>query len=86
MKQDPPSNIELSLPQLWSRSGQAVYDCDPAAFRVAVHRSTIVQIDRVRELLPDFHGDFTLILRTGARLTLSRNYRAKLEAMLGRQL
>ena len=65
--------------------GRLERELDPDRF-VRVHRSSIVQIDRVRELLPDFHGDFTLILRTGTRLTLSRNYRAKLEARLGREL
>jgi DNA-binding LytR/AlgR family response regulator len=38
------------------------------------------------ELLPDFHGDFTVVLRNGARVTLSRTYRAKVEQVLGREL
>ena len=60
-------------------------ELDPDRF-VRIHRSTIVQIDRVRELLPDFHGDFTVVLRSGTTLALSRGYRAKLEALLGRGL
>jgi two-component system LytT family response regulator len=65
--------------------GRLERQLDPDRF-VRVHRSSIVQIDRVRELLPDFHGDFTLVLKNGTELTLSRGYRAKLEAVLGRGL
>ena len=65
--------------------GRLERELDPDRF-VRVHRSSIVQIDRVRELLPDFHGDFTLVLKNGTELTLSRGYRAKLEALLGRGL
>jgi two-component system LytT family response regulator len=65
--------------------GRLERELDPETF-VRVHRSSIVRVDRVRELLPDFHGDFTLVLKTGAQLTLSRSYRAKLEALLGRAL
>jgi LytTr DNA-binding domain/Histidine kinase-, DNA gyrase B-, and HSP90-like ATPase len=56
---------------------------DPDCF-VRIHRSSIVRIDRIKELLPDFHGDFTLVLKDGTRLTLSRTYRPKVEAVLGR--
>ena len=65
--------------------GRLERELDPERF-VRVHRSSIVQIDRVRELLPDFHGDFTLVLKNGTTLTLSRGYRPKLEAVLGRAL
>jgi hypothetical protein len=47
---------------------------DPARFR-RISRSTLVNLDRVRELQPWFHGDAVVILQTGARLTLSRRYR-----------
>ena len=53
---------------------------------VRIHRSTIVQIDRVRELLPAFHGDFIVLLRDGTRLNMSRGYRSAVEAVLGRSL
>ena len=65
--------------------GRLERELDPDRF-VRVHRSSIVQIDRVKDLIPDFHGDFTLVLKTGSRLTLSRTYRAKVEALLGRAL
>ena len=60
-------------------------ELDPERF-VRIHRSTIVQVDRIKELLPDFHGDFVVVLRNGARVTLSRTYRRKVEAILRREL
>jgi two-component system LytT family response regulator len=56
---------------------------DPKRF-LRISRSTIVNVDRIKELQPMFHGDYTVILRNGARLTLSRGYRDKLQQMLGK--
>jgi two-component system LytT family response regulator len=42
-----------------------------------IHRSTIVNIDRIKELHPMFSGDYSMILRNGTELTLSRNFREK---------
>jgi two-component system, LytTR family, response regulator len=58
---------------------------DPRQF-VRIHRSTIVKIDRIRELQPTFHGDFAVILRDGTELVLSRGNREKLERTLGHAL
>ncbi|HEX2204414.1 MAG TPA: LytTR family DNA-binding domain-containing protein [Longimicrobium sp.] len=55
---------------------------DPAEF-VRIHRSTIVRLARIRELEPVVHGDSFVTLTTGARLRLSRTYRARLQAALG---
>ncbi len=54
---------------------------DPARF-VRIHRSTIVNFDRVRELHPLFRGDSEVVLRDGARLRLSRSRRAEFERRL----
>ena len=43
-----------------------------------ISRSTIVNVERIKELQPLFHGEYVLILRDGTRLTLTRNYRDKL--------
>jgi two-component system LytT family response regulator len=43
-----------------------------------IHRSTLVNLDRIRELLPIFHGDYLVKLNDGTELTLSRSYREKL--------
>jgi two-component system LytT family response regulator len=48
-----------------------------------IHRSTIVNLERIRELQPSFHGDFVVKLRDGTELTLSRGYRDKLQELLG---
>ena len=45
-----------------------------------VHRSTIVNIDRVREIHPLFRGDCALVLADGQRLKLSRSRRKDFEA------
>ena len=50
---------------------------------VRVHRSAIVQVDRIKELVPETHGDFTLRLRDGAEVTLSRTFRERVEKTLG---
>ena len=51
-------------------------------FRIS--RSTIVNVDRIKELQPMFHGEYAVILRNGTRLTLSRGYREKLDQLLGK--
>ena len=46
-----------------------------------IHRSTIVNVTRIKEMHPLFNGDQSLLLKNGKRLTLSRTYR---EALMGR--
>jgi two-component system LytT family response regulator len=53
---------------------------------VRIHRSTLVNICRVRELLPLSKGEFTVVLRDGTELKLSRNYRFALERLWGKTL
>jgi two-component system LytT family response regulator len=55
---------------------------DPAHF-ARIHRSTIVNLDRVKEMQPWFSGEYIVILRDGTRLKLSRGYRERLEEQLG---
>lgn len=49
-----------------------------------IHRSTIVNVDRIREMQPWFQGDYVLIMNDGARLTTGRSYRERLKGMLER--
>ncbi len=58
---------------------------DPEKF-LRIHRSTIVNIERIRELQPWFHGDYIVLLRDGTKLTLSRSYRQKLQELFGNAL
>jgi two-component system LytT family response regulator len=55
---------------------------DPQQF-VRIHRSTIVNVDRIQELRSSFNGEHVVLLRGGTRLTLSRGYRDALQARLG---
>src|SRR6266542_971354 len=56
---------------------------DPKKF-VRIHRSAIVRLDFIQELQPWFHGEYRVILQDGTQLTLSRNYRDKLQEALGK--
>ncbi len=58
---------------------------DPERF-LRIHRSTIVNLDRVKELQPWFHGEYHVLLQDGTQLLLSRKYREKLKVVLGRTL
>jgi two-component system, LytTR family, response regulator len=58
---------------------------DPKRF-FRVHRSAIVNLDRIRELQPYFRGEHMLILQDGTRLKLSRARREKLESVLQARL
>jgi two-component system LytT family response regulator len=51
---------------------------------VRIHRSRIVNTERIKELQPWFNGEYVVILRNGTRLTLSRGYREKLQEQLGK--
>ena len=51
---------------------------DPSRF-ARVHRYTIVRIDCVKDIVQEFHGDFSLSLKNGITLRLSRNYRSRLQ-------
>jgi two-component system LytT family response regulator len=50
---------------------------DPVRF-VRIHRSTIVHLDRIKEITPAWHGDFDVTLRDGTLLRLSRSFRGRL--------
>ena len=50
---------------------------DPVQF-TRIHRSAIVNLDRVREIRPEWHGEYDVALTTGTTLRLSRGYRDRL--------
>ena len=58
---------------------------DPARF-VRIHRSTMVNIERIKELQPLFNGEYSLHLEDKTKLTLSRTYKEKLFGLLGKPL
>jgi two-component system LytT family response regulator len=57
---------------------------DPDTF-ARIHRSTVVNLNRIRELRPHWHGDYRIILKSGQVLPLSRRYRESLTQRLGIQ-
>jgi two-component system LytT family response regulator len=60
-------------------------DLDPAQF-CRIHRSTIVNLDRVRELRFDSDAEYELVLADGTQLRLSRRYRKDLHSRLGQSV
>lgn len=78
------------------RSGKAVYllrgrlselekRLDPDLF-FRIHRSTIVNLDRIREVNATFQGDGAVVLKDGTRLAASREHRKKLQQSLSHEL
>ncbi len=53
---------------------------------IRIHRSTIVNIDRIAELQPYFHGEFVVVLEDGTELKLSRTYRPRLQDRLNQTI
>jgi two-component system LytT family response regulator len=58
---------------------------DPHVF-IRIHRSAIINIEMISHLEPASHGEFEVLMKSGARVKLSRTYRAQLEARLGQSL
>ncbi len=58
----------------------------PADRFIRIHRSTIVNVERIRALEPVTNGDYVVLLTTGARLKLSRTHRELLGRQLGSRL
>ena len=56
---------------------------DPQIF-VRIHRSTIVNMNRVRELQTWARGEYRVVLHSGASHTLSRGYREHFESVISR--
>ena len=55
---------------------------DPTQF-VRIHRSHAVRIDTVRELHPQLHGEYLLMLADGTELTSGRSYKARIQEVFG---
>ena len=49
---------------------------------VRIHRSAIVNVDRIRELQPWLHGEYVVILEDGTRLSASRVFSDRLDALI----
>jgi len=56
---------------------------DPTTF-VRVHRSAIINLDRLREIVSDSSGDGVIVLGDGTKVRLARSRRAAVDRLLGR--
>jgi two-component system LytT family response regulator len=65
--------------------GELEATLDPDRF-ARVHRSTIVNLDRIDRLSPSHAGAYTVLLIDGTELSLSRGYRDRLFARMGKVL
>ncbi|HEX8904266.1 MAG TPA: LytTR family DNA-binding domain-containing protein [Longimicrobiaceae bacterium] len=50
---------------------------------VRVHRSLVVNLDRVRQVEPWFHGDYLLVMADGSKIVTGATYRDRVRAALG---
>jgi two-component system LytT family response regulator len=57
-------------------------ELDPALY-LRVHRSAIVNIERVRKLVPGAEGSLSIVLHNGTTIPLGPTYRAALKEALG---
>lgn len=57
---------------------------DPATF-CRIHRSTIVNVDRIQAVESLFRGEYQVVLRDGTKLTSGRSYRRSLHTLMGRE-
>lgn len=80
-------NLHLANKEILYRSALAdlAERLDPTRF-VRVHRSTIVNIESILQLEPISHGEFDVVMKSGARTRISRSYRVQLEERLGQSL
>ncbi len=67
---------------IYETMGSMEQRLDPNKF-VRIHRSTIVNVDCIKEMQSHFNGEYIVILNTGDKLKLSRSYRDKAKAALG---
>jgi len=55
---------------------------DPAVF-LRVHRSHAVNLTLVRELRPQLHGEYTIVLADGTSIVSGRSFRARIQQVFG---
>jgi two-component system LytT family response regulator len=58
---------------------------DPSKF-ARVHRSTIVNVDRIRRMRPMYHGEFEIVLADGTTVMMSRSYKDRMRERWGNWL
>jgi two-component system LytT family response regulator len=66
---------------LRERIGRILERLDPNQF-VRIHRSTIANVRRVKELQPCNSGEYIVVLKDGKELSCSRGYRAGMQRLI----
>jgi two-component system, LytTR family, response regulator len=70
-----------------ARQSLGVFEAQlPSPPFLRIHRSTIVNLDRVREMEPWFGGDYTFVLHDHTRLTSGKSYRDRVRTLVERAL
>src|SRR5262249_11238617 len=59
--------------------------CLPSTRLLRIHRSLLVNIERIREIQPWFQGDWIVVLSEGTRLQTGKSYRSKVREFIERQ-
>jgi hypothetical protein len=54
----------------------------PTSRFLRIHRSALVNVDRIREVQPWFHGDYAVVLRDGTQLISGRTYRDRIRGLI----
>ena len=54
----------------------------PAGHFARVHRSAIINVDRVREIQPWFKGDYVVLMDDGMKIQTGRTYRERVQALM----
>jgi len=62
---------------------QAEATLEPGRF-MRIHRSIIVNLEKIKELQPCNNGEYIVVLRTGKELSLSRSFRDRIQDYLRR--
>ena len=71
-------HVGRDVHMLRERLGELATRLNPRHF-ARIHRTSIVNVDRIKEIQPWFSGDAVVILNTGHKLRVSRMYRSSLE-------
>lgn len=51
---------------------------------IRIHRSFVINVEHIKRVAPALYGDHTVYMSDGSKLRLSRNYRGKLKALIGK--
>ena len=65
--------------------GHVTDKLDPAQF-IRIHRSTVVNVHKIKELQPVNSGEYIVVLKNGKELSCSRGYRLSLQRLIENSL